>query len=88
MKIGIVTVYDSANFGSYLQSYALHLVLSEMGHEVYFISNPTPDKPYTCFRMERVSGWQGKMQDFQQRIKEIQCAGFFSSRSNGQDHIG
>ena len=46
MKIGIVTVYDSANFGSYLQSYALHLVLSEMGHEVYFISNPTPDKPY------------------------------------------
>ncbi len=46
MKIGIVTVYDSANFGSYLQSYALHLVLSKMGHDVYFISNPTPDKPY------------------------------------------
>lgn len=46
MKIGVVTVYDSANFGSYLQSYAMKLVLTQMGHDVYFISNPTPDKPY------------------------------------------
>ena len=29
MKIGIVTVPDSANFGSFLQAYALKLVLEE-----------------------------------------------------------
>lgn len=37
MKIGIVTVYDSANFGSYLQAYALKTALNEMGHEVSFV---------------------------------------------------
>lgn len=37
LKIGIVTVHDSANYGSYLQAYALYHVLEKMGHEVYFI---------------------------------------------------
>lgn len=37
MKIGIVTVQDSNNFGSFLQAYALETVLREMGHEVMFI---------------------------------------------------
>lgn len=37
MKIGIVTVYDSANFGSYLQAYALNTALKELGHDVSFI---------------------------------------------------
>lgn len=37
MRIGIVTVQDSNNFGSFLQAYALQTVLQEMGHEVCFI---------------------------------------------------
>ncbi|MGN0335137.1 MAG: polysaccharide pyruvyl transferase family protein [Lachnospiraceae bacterium] len=37
MKIGVVTVQDSNNFGSFLQAYALQTVLQEMGHEVVFI---------------------------------------------------
>lgn len=37
MRIGIITVYDSANFGSYLQAYALRTILNEMGHDVAFI---------------------------------------------------
>ena len=36
MKIGIVTVHDSNNYGSFLQAYALQCVLQQMGHEVYF----------------------------------------------------
>lgn len=37
MKIGVVTVQDSNNFGSFLQAYALQTVLKGMGHEVVFI---------------------------------------------------
>lgn len=37
MKIGIVTVQDSNNFGSFLQAYALQHVLQKLGHEVIFI---------------------------------------------------
>ena len=37
MKIGIITVQDSNNFGSFLQAYALQDVLEKMGHDVYFI---------------------------------------------------
>ena len=37
MRIGIVTVQDSNNFGSFLQGYALQHVLQEMGHEVVFL---------------------------------------------------
>lgn len=37
MKVGIVTVQDSANYGSYLQAFALRKVLINMGHEVKFI---------------------------------------------------
>lgn len=44
MKIGIVTVHDSSNYGSFLQAFALNNVLKRMGHEVYFIR--TRDKNY------------------------------------------
>lgn len=37
MKIGIVTVQDSNNFGSFLQAYALQYVLKNYGHNVYFV---------------------------------------------------
>lgn len=41
MKIGIITVHDSANFGSYLQAFALKTTLEEMGHDVEFIRTRT-----------------------------------------------
>lgn len=42
MKIGIVTVQDVNNFGSFLQAYALQHVLNDMGHEIYFIRSSSP----------------------------------------------
>lgn len=37
MRIGIVTPYDSANFGAYLQAYANMKYLESMGHSVFFV---------------------------------------------------
>lgn len=37
MKIGIITVQYSNNFGAFLQAYGLKSVLERMGHQVYFI---------------------------------------------------
>lgn len=37
MKIGIVTVFDSSNCGSYLQAYAMKVFLETHGHEPYFV---------------------------------------------------
>lgn len=37
MKVGIITVYDSNNFGSYLQAFALKKIIENMGHSVQFI---------------------------------------------------
>ena len=34
MKIGIATIYDSLNCGSFLQAYAMQHALEEMGHDV------------------------------------------------------
>lgn len=44
MKIGIVTVHDSSNYGSFLQGFALYYTLENWGHEVYFIR--TREKEY------------------------------------------
>ena len=42
MKIGIVTIYESiTNLGSFLQGYAMKIVLEEMGHEVFFFQKET-----------------------------------------------
>ena len=38
MKIGILTFHRAHNYGAMLQAYALHRVLSNMGHDVEFIS--------------------------------------------------
>ena len=37
MKIGILSMQNVINYGSYLQSYALKSVLETMGHEVFFV---------------------------------------------------
>lgn len=44
MKIGVVTVHDSSNYGSFLQAYAMQKTLERMGHEVFFIR--TREKEY------------------------------------------
>jgi len=41
MKIGIVTVYNSYNCGSFLQATSLYKFLEEKGHNVCFIKRPT-----------------------------------------------
>ena len=41
MKIGIVTVYNSLNCGSFLQSYALQTILNRMGYDAYFVDAKT-----------------------------------------------
>ena len=38
MKIGIVTVYDGLNYGSFLQAYAMKRFLEDKGHEVLFMA--------------------------------------------------
>lgn len=37
MKVCIITVYNSLNYGSFLQAFALSEVLKEMGHKVSFL---------------------------------------------------
>lgn len=37
MEIGIVTVYNSMNYGSFLQAYALKHFLEDRGHDVFFL---------------------------------------------------
>ena len=41
MKIGVLTVYNVSNFGSFLQAYALKRWLENRGHEVYHIKVKT-----------------------------------------------
>lgn len=43
MKVCIVTVYNSSNYGSFLQANALQTVLKEKGHDVYFLKNGARD---------------------------------------------
>lgn len=37
MKICIVTIYNSMNYGAFLQAYVLYNVLKKLGHEVVFL---------------------------------------------------
>lgn len=37
MKIGIITVFDAVNYGSFLQAFCLQEAIKELGHEVKFI---------------------------------------------------
>lgn len=49
MKIGIITVHDSANFGSFLQAYALKEALLKMGHDIYFIKTRSRKDAFKVF---------------------------------------
>ena len=39
MRVGIVTVYDSGNYGSFLQAFAMKKYLEDRGHQVFFIKH-------------------------------------------------
>lgn len=49
MKIGVVTVHDSSNFGSILQAFGLKKTLEKMGHDVYFIKTRSRKELYKIF---------------------------------------
>lgn len=38
MKVGILTLHNAFNFGAYLQAYALQKTITDLGHDVEFIS--------------------------------------------------
>ncbi len=51
MKVGIITIFDSENFGNKLQNYALHQILSEYADEVVTIRNkPNFHSLWECLR--------------------------------------
>ena len=49
MKIGIITVHDSSNYGSILQAYGLRKALTQMGHEVVYIKTRDRDSVKKLF---------------------------------------
>lgn len=55
MKLGIVTPYDSANYGAYLQAYATMQYLKSLGHEVVFIKFRSDEQRKQIFFPKTVS---------------------------------
>ena len=51
MKIGIVTVYNTENCGSFLQAYALCRALEKQGHQVYFLKGLTSTENRYWYRL-------------------------------------
>ena len=49
MKIGIVTIYDGNNMGSFLQAVALKFAIEDLGHEVVFIERMTAEENLKLF---------------------------------------
>lgn len=49
MNIGIVTIYDGNNMGSFLQAVALKMALEDLGHEVIFIERMTEEENLNMF---------------------------------------
>lgn len=84
MKIGIVTVHDSANYGSFLQAYALYHVLESWGHEVYFIRSREkqyveqlfcPKKSWKSWIKHPIESWSSRRQGkekYENFSKELQ----------------
>lgn len=46
MKLGVVTIYNGANFGAYLQAYALKKYLEEKGHRVEHLKINSENRVY------------------------------------------
>lgn len=77
MRIGIVTVPDSANFGSFLQAYALKIILNGMGHEVRFIA--TRDQTYV---RNIYYNWKPKLRNLKHPVR------FVKQNRNGYKKYG
>lgn len=76
MKIGIATVPDSANFGSFLQAYALKLVLEEGGHSAVFFR--TRDQEYL---RKLFVNWRPKKRSIKHPLR------FIMKNLNGREKI-
>lgn len=71
MKIGIVTVYDAVNYGSYLQAFSLQEFLKSLGHEVVFIRHSS--LTYTKWRIKCLFTYNPKKWMFKSKF----CLGYF-----------
>ena len=49
MNIGVVTVYNSSNCGSYLQAFGMKTFLESQGHNVSFIMTRNPNYVKSLF---------------------------------------
>ena len=61
MKIGVVTPYDSSNFGAFLQAYCLKKAIEKMGHEVIHIRNRSDDEAKKLYYHEKPIGKKEKI---------------------------
>ena len=63
MKIGIITIHNSPNYGACLQSFALYKYLKQQGHDVEIIDlhrpvafkDYVPSKKYVAYRRKKQS---------------------------------
>ncbi len=51
MRIGMVTVYQSFNCGSFLQAYAIMRAVEKMGHEPIFFKNKVAKRAWLSYRL-------------------------------------
>lgn len=64
MKIGIVTVHDSANFGSFLQALGVQEMIKSCGHEPYFIQTRSLKEVRALFHGYDKSKWGKSLRGF------------------------
>lgn len=75
MKVGIVTIHNSPNYGACLQSYALYKYIEQQGHDVEIIdlhrpfayADYVPSKKYTCSRPVMTT-WKQRLK---QSVKKV-----------------
>lgn len=71
MKLGIVTPYDSANYGAYLQAYASMQYLKSLGHQVVFIKFRSDEQRKQVF-FPKTTSLQAKFRAFLSRRHTLQ----------------
>lgn len=81
MRIGIITVPDAANFGSYLQAYSLQIVLERAGHDVFFVR--AWDKKYV---RKLFYTWIPKKRHLKHPVLFL-CKNFFGKKSQKEFEI-
>lgn len=66
MKVGIITVFDAVNYGSYLQAFCLQEVLKSMGQEVFMIKTSSP--LYAKWRFTSLFTYHPKKMKFKAKL--------------------